>query len=42
LWYATDLLIVGRYTDHEIWMFGEIMGRLEREISATGGPARVV
>jgi uncharacterized protein (DUF2336 family) len=32
LWYATDLLIVGRYTDDEIWMFGEIIGRLEREI----------
>ena len=32
LWYATDLLIVGRYTDDEIWMFGEIIGRLEQEI----------
>jgi len=32
LWYATDLLIVGRYTDDEIWMFGEIICRLEREI----------
>jgi uncharacterized protein (DUF2336 family) len=32
LWYATDLLIVGRYTDEEIWLFGEIIGRLEREI----------
>jgi uncharacterized protein (DUF2336 family) len=32
LWYATDLLIVGRYNDDEIWMFGEIIGRLEREI----------
>ena len=32
LWYATDLLIVGRYTDDEIWMFGEIIGRLEREL----------
>ncbi|MGZ5871024.1 MAG: DUF2336 domain-containing protein [Bradyrhizobium sp.] len=34
LWYATDLLIVGRYTDEEIWMFGEIIGRLELEIEA--------
>jgi uncharacterized protein (DUF2336 family) len=34
LWYATDLLIVGRYTDDEIWMFGEIIGRLEQEIKA--------
>jgi uncharacterized protein (DUF2336 family) len=32
LWYATDLLIVGRYTDDEIWMFGEIIGRLEQDI----------
>jgi uncharacterized protein (DUF2336 family) len=35
LWYATDLLIVGRYTDDEIWMFGEIIGRLEQDIKAT-------
>src|ERR1700690_2492700 len=34
LWYATDLLIVGRYTDDEIWMFGEILGRLEQDIEA--------
>ena len=32
LWYTTDLLIVGRYTDDEIWMFGEIIGRLEQDI----------
>ena len=32
LWYATDLLIVGRYSDDEIWMFGEVIGRLEQEI----------
>ena len=32
LWYATDLLIVGRYTENEIWMFGEIIGRLEQDI----------
>ena len=32
LWYATDLLIAGRYTDDEIWMFGEVIGRLEQEI----------
>jgi hypothetical protein len=24
--YATDLLIAGRYTDDEIWMFGEVIG----------------
>jgi uncharacterized protein (DUF2336 family) len=32
LWYATDLLIVGRYTEDEVWMFGEIIGRLEQDI----------
>ena len=32
LWYATDLLIAGRYTDDEIWMFGEVIGRLEQDI----------
>jgi uncharacterized protein (DUF2336 family) len=32
LWYTTDLLIAGRYTDDEIWMFGEIIGRLEQDI----------
>jgi uncharacterized protein (DUF2336 family) len=32
LWYATDVLIVGRYIDDEIWMFGEVIGRLEQEI----------
>ncbi len=34
LWYATDLLITGRFTDNEIWMFGEIIGRLEHDIEA--------
>ena len=34
LWYATDLLITGRYTDNEIWMFGEIISRLEQDIEA--------
>jgi uncharacterized protein (DUF2336 family) len=32
LWHATDLLITGRYTDDEIWMFGEVIGRLEHDI----------
>jgi uncharacterized protein (DUF2336 family) len=26
--YATDMLIGGRYTEDEIWVFGEVMGRL--------------
>jgi uncharacterized protein (DUF2336 family) len=30
--YATDLLISGRYTDNEIWMFGEVIARLEHDI----------
>jgi uncharacterized protein (DUF2336 family) len=33
LWYATDILIAGRYTDDEIWMFGEVIGLLERDIA---------
>src|SRR5579871_2886125 len=28
LWYATDMLILGSYTDEEIWTFGEVIGRL--------------
>jgi uncharacterized protein (DUF2336 family) len=32
LWYATDLLIAGRYSDEEIWTFGEVIGRLADEI----------
>ncbi len=28
LWHATDLLIAGRYTHDEIWVFGEVIGRL--------------
>jgi len=32
LWHATDLLMVGRYTDEEIWVFGEIIGRLASEL----------
>ena len=32
LWHATDLLIAGRYTEEEIWIFGEVIGRLADEI----------
>ncbi len=32
LWHATDLLMVGRYTDEEVWVFGEVIGRLAAEI----------
>jgi uncharacterized protein (DUF2336 family) len=33
LWYATDLLMAGQYTDDDIWMFGEVIGLLERDIA---------
>jgi uncharacterized protein (DUF2336 family) len=32
LWHATDLLITGRYTEDQIWTFGEVIGRLADEI----------
>jgi uncharacterized protein (DUF2336 family) len=32
LWYTTDLLIAGRYTEDQIWVFGEVIGRLADEI----------
>ncbi|MDP1882223.1 MAG: DUF2336 domain-containing protein [Bradyrhizobium sp.] len=32
LWHTTDLMITGRYSDDEIWTFGEVIGRLAEEI----------
>jgi uncharacterized protein (DUF2336 family) len=32
--YTTDLLIAGRYSDEQTWMFGEIVGLLASEIEA--------
>lgn len=32
LWYTTDLMIAGSYSDDEIWTFGEVIGRLADEI----------
>jgi len=32
LWHATNILIEGRYTEDQIWMFGEVIGRLAEEI----------
>ena len=32
LWHTTDLMIAGRYSDSEIWTFGEVIGRLADEI----------
>src|ERR1035438_1337237 len=30
--HTTDLMIAGRYSDDEIWTFGEVIGRLADEI----------
>ena len=32
LWHTTDLLIAGRYSEDQIWTFGEVIGRLADEI----------
>jgi uncharacterized protein (DUF2336 family) len=32
LWHATDILIAGRYSEDQIWTFGEIIERLAEEI----------
>jgi len=32
LWYATDILLVGRYSEEQIWVFGEIIDRLALEL----------
>lgn len=32
LWHATDLLIAGRYSEDQIWVFGEVIGRLAEDI----------
>ena len=32
LWHATDILIEGRYSEDQIWVFGEVIGRLSDEI----------
>src|ERR1700675_1875401 len=33
LWHATDLLIAGQYSEKDIWIFGEVIERLAREIT---------
>lgn len=35
LWHATDLLIEGHYTEDQIWIFGEVIGKLSEEIERT-------
>src|SRR3982074_2135084 len=44
LWHTTDLMITGRYSDDEIWTFGEVIGRLadEIEVAARAQPAQRV
>ncbi len=32
LWHATDILIAGRYSEDQIWTFGEVIGLLADEI----------
>ena len=32
LWHTTDLMIAGRFSEEEIWTFGEVIGRLADEI----------
>ena len=32
LWHTTDLLMAGRYSDDDIWTFGEVIGRLSDAI----------
>ena len=32
LWYAADMLTVGSYSDEDIWVFGEVVGRLADSI----------
>ena len=37
LWHATDILIAGRYSEDQIWTFGEIIERLAEEIEFAAG-----
>jgi hypothetical protein len=37
LWHTTDLLIAGRYSEDEIWTFGEVIERLAEEIELASG-----
>ena len=44
MWYAIDMLMVGKYTEDEIWTFGEVIGRLSDviEVAARARLARSV
>src|ERR1700719_2596673 len=35
LWHATDILIAGQYSEHQIWTFGEVIERLAEDIEIT-------
>src|SRR5258707_13790131 len=35
LWHATDILIAGRYSEDQIWTFGEVIGLLAQEIEVS-------
>jgi rRNA processing protein Gar1 len=32
LWHATDILIAGQFSEEDVWIFGEVIERLAREI----------
>lgn len=32
LWHATDILVAGQFTEESIWVFGEVIDRLAREL----------
>jgi Uncharacterised protein conserved in bacteria (DUF2336) len=32
LWHATDILVAGQYSEESIWVFGEVLDRLTREL----------
>jgi uncharacterized protein (DUF2336 family) len=32
LWHATDILLIGQYSEDQIWLFGEIIDRLAAEL----------
>ena len=34
LWHATDILIAGQFSEEDIWIFGEVIERLAREIES--------
>ena len=39
LWYATNMLMIGSYSDEEIWTFGEIIGARSKAPHARAWPS---